>query len=407
MLSDVIAELALFRWQILFCAVVLAAAAAAVILLVRFKGWGSKALKVFGILSDPGRKGITALAMILIRTLFIWACILFALPLTLPHLCFGILIVAVLHLLLAAPGVLLFDLPCTALIFGGLYVRNIMDSYMSGVSVKPEVTIMYILLSVFIMLLSLIGAVYCIRSIAVRGHRSVYRLGKSRIASLGGLLAAGAVMALIPYYTVNQVDTITVRQEVFQHTSKGRVLYQGDSRVIKSGSRCVLQSSGEMYELDRTPLYFKDEDRLLVTNTVSIVQPVLSLTNRVENMSQVFEQDGMYYVMNGRDTVKVNDFFLFDGKDTYVFFEPAAVEWNGSTLDISPFSYITVRYNQSIVYYDRETGEYADISTGMSNVSVRMRCGATVNLSTDILYREDRQEQMLFLQPNLLEDLHK
>jgi hypothetical protein len=116
MLSDVISELALFRWQILFTAVILAAAAAAVILLVRFKGWSSPVLKIFGILSDPGRRGITALAVILIRFLFVLACLVFALQLEMPHFCFGIMLAAALHLLLADPGVLLFDLPCTALV---------------------------------------------------------------------------------------------------------------------------------------------------------------------------------------------------------------------------------------------------------------------------------------------------
>lgn len=407
MWSDVVTELAMFRWHILFAVVVLAAAAAAVMLLVRFNGWSSPVLKIFGILSEPGRRGLAALALILIRILFVLACLVLASPLELPHFCFGILLLAVIHLLLADPGALLFDLPCTVLVFGGLYVRNVMDSYVSGVKAKPEVIIMYVLLSVFILLLSLIGAVCCIRSIAVRRQRKKYRLGKVHAAGLAGVLAAGAVMTAIPYYTVNQVDTITVRQHVYQHTSSGRVLYPAGSRVIKSGGGCVLESSGRMYELDRTPLYFKDEDRLLITNTVSIVQPVLSLTNRVANMSQVYEKDGVYYVANEKDSVKVDDFFLFDGKDTYIFFEAAAVEWDGNTLDISPFSYITVRYNQSIVYYDRETGSYADIKTGMSNVSVRMECGASINLSTDILYREDGQEQMLFLQPNLLEDLHR
>jgi hypothetical protein len=155
---------------------------------------------------------------------------------------------------------------------------------MSGVKAKPEVIIMYVLLSVFILLLSLIEAVCCIRSIAVRGHRNAYRLGKVYIAGLAGVLAAGAVMAAIPYYTVNQVDAVAVRQEVFQHTSEGRVPYPAGSRVIKSGSGCVLESGGRMNELDRTPLYFMDEDRLLITNTVSIVQPVLSLTNRARQI---------------------------------------------------------------------------------------------------------------------------
>jgi len=122
-------------------------------------------------------------------------------------------------------------------------------------------------------------------------------------------------------------------------------------------------------------------------------------------MTRIYEKDGQYYVSNNGDEVKVSDFFLFDGRDTYVFFEPITINWLNNSLELSPFSYITVKYNQSIQVYDRSTMKFSNIETGSCNVTAKMRCNARINLSTDILQREDGQEQMLFIQPNLLEDL--
>jgi hypothetical protein len=158
-------------------------------------------------------------------------------------------------------------------------------------------------------------------------------------------------------------------------------------------------------ELKATPLYYVNEKKILLPSVVSIVQARASLTNRIANMSVVYEEQDKFYVKNEKNTVKVSDFFLYDGKDTYLFFEPVTIVWENDSLDLSPFSYITVKYNQSIEAFNRETEDYISIKTGMYNVTTTLKCGKTINLSSDIISQENEQEQMLFLQPNLLEDL--
>lgn len=166
-----------------------------------------------------------------------------------------------------------------------------------------------------------------------------------------------------------------------------------------------MENRGKMYGLGSSPLYYVNENRMLLPTVTSIVQPKLSLSNRIANMSLLYENSGQYYVENEKSTIKVSDFFLYDGKDTYLFFEPITVTWNKNSVDISPLSYVIVKYNQTINVYDRKKDVYSSIDTGQCNAMVTMKCGATVNMSTDVLSGEDGQEKMLYLQPNLLEDL--
>ena len=117
------------------------------------------------------------------------------------------------------------------------------------------------------------------------------------------------------------------------------------------------------------------------------------------------DDDGTYYVDNSQAKVRVSDFFLFDGKDTYIFFEPTEISWDENVIEISPFSYITVKSNRSIELFDRNSESYRVLETGVSYVYAKLGKGSSINLSSDILIRSNGQEQFLFLQPNLLEDL--
>src|SRR5690606_39116574 len=144
----------------------------------------------------------------------------------------------------------------------------------------------------------------------------------------------------------------------------------------------------------------------MLTSVYSIMQPNLALTNRVGINSIIYlDDDGRYYVDNTQATVRVADFFLFDGKDTYIFFEPTEISWDENVIEISPFSYITVKSNRSIELFDRNSESYRVLETGVSYVFAKLSKGSSINLSSDILIRSDGQEQFLFLQPNLLEDL--
>lgn len=400
MLSDIIGGLAQLKGNILFTAAASAALAAGCAVQVRLAGLGPAVFRSAGIMASVKKGKAAALSLIIIRLLFYLSIMIYSANAEMIHIYCGAVIFVALHLLLGDMGILLYDIPCSAVIYGGLYVRGPLNLYQSG-----SAAAMRLALAAFITVFALCEAIICIGCIAKQASGKTYKTRPAITRLRAALLLAGALTAALPFYFVARVDTVTVRGDVYQYTQEGKTVFTGKNKIIKSGNGCVLVNNKLRHILADSPLYSAGENRIMVPRSVSIIRPELSLINRVGAMSALWEKDGKYFADTGGGSVRVSDFFLFDGRDTYMFFEDFTVGWEDQTVELAPFSYITVKYGQSVGFYDRASDGYSSVKTGICSVTVKMSCGATVNLSKDILYRENGQEQILFLQPDLLEDL--
>ena len=404
MLNETLNSLALFQDYILFSVIVLVFFAASGSL-IRISNWKSPVLRVYGIFTGMGPLRLIALSLILIRMLFFISALIYSTEINLPHIYFVVMVTVILHIILLDRACAVFDVLCTAVIFGELYVGNLLNSYLSDIQFKFIIFGSYFILIIFTLITVFYCTILCISSLTNKNLGIRPKLNLKMVSYQALILVAGLFVTFVPYYFINSMDTLYITQELYQNTSEGRVTFSGVNKIAKSSRGCVLENNDRLYELKSVPLYYKNENSILVPNIVTIVQPDLYLTNRLENMTRIYEKDGQYHVNNNGDEVRVSDFFLFDGRDTYVFFEPITINWQNNSIELSPFSYVTVKYNHSIQVYDRSTMNLSNIDTGICNVTAKMRCNARINLSTDILQRQDGQEQMLFIQPNLLEDL--
>lgn len=403
MLNNTISSLSLFQDFIVFSVAILLLFAVSSSL-VRVTSWKSPVLKVYGLFAVTSNLKLLTMALIFVRMLLFISVIIYSTELSTGHIIFVAMITILINLLLADIKYVFSDMLITATICGELYVINLLYRYLADIQVKVPVLISYIVLIIFTIITILYCTVQCICSLTKR-ETEYHKFRIKRLMYPSIIAASGLFMIFVPYFLINGIDSLTINQNLYQIAADGSTKFEGSSRLIKSNNSCILENKGKTYNLKSVPLYYNDENSIILPNVVSIVRPELYLTNRLENMSRVYERDGKYTVETSGGEVNVSDFFLFDGKDTYVFFEPISIKWDNHSFDLGPLSYITVKYNQSIEVYDRSTMNYKTIDTGVCNVTVKMHCKAEVNLSTDILKRGDGQEQMLFIQPNLLEDL--
>lgn len=371
---------------------------------LRHMNWKTPTLRIMGVFVGISQMKLLAVAMLLVRLLLYWSLLLFEKPLSLTYICFGVGVTLLIHILIADVKAMAMDFLLTLGIYCSIYSRGLLDSYQHNIQMRLSVLFMELAVAIFTLALTLISAVLCTRFIVSKRKESrSWNVG--RLWPQMSLLFIGIIIIGLPIYYMNRIDTETIDKKLFQYTEQGLVTYFGKSQVTKSGLGSVIRNNNAMTVLADTPLYVENENKILLPNVISIVQPKLSLTNRVANLTWLYEKDGKYYVENDKIKIPVRDFFLYDGKNTYLFFEPVTITWDKNSLELSPFSYINVKYNQSIIVFNRESKDYKEITTGICNVMTSMDCGATINLSMDILTKEDGQEQMLFLQPNLLEDL--
>ncbi len=405
MSSSVLENLFSYGEYIVFTSLVIIALAIVASVLVRLLNWKSVSLRLLGIFAGIRQMKLLALAILLVRFTLIWYILIFGRKLNLSFIIFGIGATLTIHLLIADVGSMLMDFLYTAVSFGGAYASCLLKAYLYGIQRKVPILIMEIAVVLTIMAITIFDTLFCIRTIAMQNMKKKRKLSLQGLIQMAGLLFIGICMTLLPSYFMNRIDTKVIRQNLFQYTEQGRVDFTGLSRVTKSGTASVIENKGIITHLADTPLYYSEEQKILLPGVVSIIQPRLSLTNRIASLSCLYEKDGKYYVENEKNVIRVTDFFLFDGKNTYLFFEPVTITWGDMSLELSPFSFIEVRYNRSIYVFDRLTESYAQIMTGMNEVTTTISGGVTINLSADIISRENGQEQMLFLQPNLLEDL--
>lgn len=405
MLSNVINDLVSYGNYIFFSVTVIILLCVVATLGVKFFRWKSLATRFYGAVTGVSAGKLVALALILLRMLFFWSVIIFNTELQYTHVFYGILLTVIINILLSDVRLMLFDLPCTSVVLGMLYSERLLREYLMGVRFQFLILIMMIVIIVYIVIASIIGLLLCIGSVLRKNSEKHYSRKLTVIGQRSAVIMTGLLMAFVPYFYMSRMDTLTIKQDVYQYTAEGKKSYNGVITITRSGLGCTLENRGKLYGLGSTPLYYVNENRMLLPSVTSIVQPKLSLSNRIANMSLLYENNGQYYVENEKAEIKVSDFFLYDGKDTYSFFEPITVTWNKNSVNISPLSYVVVKYNQTIDVYDREKDIYSSIDTGQCNALVTMKCGATVNMSTDVLSGEDGQEKMLYLQPNLLEDL--
>lgn len=404
MWSDVLTKLLTYGDYIIFAALITLLISLIASVGYRYMKWNIPTLGIIGIFVGISQIKLLAIAMLLVRLLLYWSMLLFEKSLTFTYICFGAGATLIIHILIVDIKAMIMDFLLTLGIYGSIYSRGLLDSYQHNIQMRTSVLLMELAVAIFTLILTLISVVVCAGYIVSKKKKSI-AIKLSRLWPQISLLLIGSIMVILPIYYMNRIDTETIEKNMFQYTEQGLVTYSGKSQVTKSGLGSVIRNNNTMTVLADTPLYVENENKILLPNVISIVQPKISLTNRVANLTWLYEKDGKYYVENDKIKLTVSDFFLYDGKNTYLFFEPVTITWDQNSLELSPFSYINVKYNQSITVFNRETKDYKEITTGICNVMTSMDCGATINLSMDILTKEDGQEQMLFLQPNLLEDL--
>lgn len=405
MLSDVSNNLMTFGNYILFSSAFIFCFSVVAFVGIRFLRWKSLTTRFYGAVAGATIRNLIAMSLVLVRILFFWSIVIFNTELEYTHIFYGALLTLILNALLSDVRLIAFDFPYTAVMLGMLYSERLLREYLIGVRFNLIILMMVIVIIIFIVITSIISFLLCVRSVVSYKQDKRRTLRFTAIGQQSAIIITGLLMTLVPYFYMSRMDTLTIKQDVYQYTAEGKKSYYGANSITRTGLGCILENKGKMIELDSTPLYYVNENKILLPSVTSIVLPQLSLSNRIANMSLLYESNGQYYVENEKSTIKVSDFFLYDGKDTYQFFEPVTVTWNNNSVDLSPLSYLVVKYNQTIGIYDREKDVYNSVDTGQCNVLVTMKCGATVNMSTDVLSGGDGQEIMLYLQPNLLEDL--
>lgn len=298
----------------------------------------------------------------------------------------------------------LYDVGYSAGMLGLIYVLYLVKEELAKAQVTRGMNILHIM-TMLIFVAAAIGqffiGLYLMLGKQNKSQKNVINYKKASFL----LIPILAIYCILPIYIITNIEYIKVDTKVYQMIQGEKKFFSENSRISLTEEGCLIESEKDSEILSGAPLYWEGKKKVLFTKTYSIVRPALELTNRINVMSMLEWEEGIFHVKESSKSVTVDNFFLFDGKDTYYFAKDVSLSWDNQTITLPSFSEVVVRYNQGVSVYDFEKDLYTEYNTGNSFCIATMNGREKINLSTDILYRDNGQEQMLFLQPALLQDL--
>lgn len=304
----------------------------------------------------------------------------------------------------ARPWYIFYDAVYSTGMFGICYMLYLVHKELRKVQVQGGMGILVVVFAVLLLAAAVGQFFISMNTIATKSE--VKTAGDKKIRRFSYLMLPGVFLALIlPYFILTHVSSISLQKGGIQFVNGEKISVEAGSKLTLTEKGCMVSFEDTSYLLAGSPIYDKEDGSVIFTEYCSIVRPKIQMTNRVNPMSKLKKTENGFFVSDGEKNSAVENFFLFDGLDTYYFPETTTLVWEGEQIELSAFSKVEVLYNQKIEIFDYENERYSSYD-GIGGMCIATLAGnEKINLSTDILYRENGEEQMLFLQPMLLSDL--
>lgn len=194
-------------------------------------------------------------------------------------------------------------------------------------------------------------------------------------------------ISFLVYYKIMLSNNYTKDEtiEVFQYFYAKK--YEYNLKVSKNRKNVIVDIAPQniKVEYDSTPIYNKNSNIVILPKDMSVVMPTLSCQEYLsKGYSYITYNKGNYILTTNKYNKKLNHYFLYDGLDLYFFIEPVTLTINEEKIELSPFSYIIAKHNNSISYYDKLTDTFKIIETKDDNSIIENKY-YSINISKDTL----------------------
>lgn len=180
-------------------------------------------------------------------------------------------------------------------------------------------------------------------------------------------------------------------QEVYQYFSTNKIEYK--AKISRNRKNVVLDIKSDDFNvnLDSTPIYIKDSDKVIFPKEMSAFFPIEDRQYLLNALVELYKENDLYYI-NQKNINKSFDYmFLYDGKDLYFFIDSVKVTVGDREINLSPMSYVDCSYLNFISIYDRETDTYEviELDNTMTTVLVENKY-MTIDVASDkVIYKDD------------------
>lgn len=218
------------------------------------------------------------------------------------------------------------------------------------------------------------------------------------------------LMLLIPAVAAVVAFTLD-RGSTYTFKGTARQYYAGNAAAVESGTKLkrsqkgetLLVKGGQSIQTD-LPIYPTDSRRVVLPTDMVFVAPRSDKFYRMSYFTEVeCQPGGTVIARRGNDRATVEQGFLFDGKDTYLFLEPMTVSVNGRTLQLPALSYVEAVYGGYVMVFNYETKEcFVELSDG-SGTAQPPSGDYEISLLGDSMTMHDGSRSLLATEPSLFD----
>ena len=164
-------------------------------------------------------------------------------------------------------------------------------------------------------------------------------------------------LAFIVFYniSVNNKYREDIKGDFYQYFNGQKYEYKGIVTVNKKKEIIDFKSIDYDIEFDSTPIYYKNEDKVIFARDMSVVMPTLNCSEYLaRGFSYINLDNNVYKLVTNKYNNRLNHYFLYDGDRLYFFIEEVILKYGNEEVKLSPFSYVKVENNNKYVtYYDK------------------------------------------------------
>lgn len=213
-----------------------------------------------------------------------------------------------------------------------------------------------------------------------------------------------AVIVIAAVYISKLSKTSLDNHEFYQYFAGRKIEYSGEIEINRENQGISnLKMNDVTIQLDSTPIYYKDIDnRMILPEEMAVVSPLeQGKMQRITYFSELQIKDNIAYLEYQGKKQSLEQEFLFDGNNLYIFLQEAEITIGEQTYKMSPLSYAIVTYRESVEIYQKSDDTYhvfEDINTG--NVMAKTE-DYSINMSNDSLIIGEKEQLLLSSIQNL------
>ncbi|MBR2678937.1 MAG: hypothetical protein IKE63_05925 [Bacilli bacterium] len=224
-------------------------------------------------------------------------------------------------------------------------------------------------------------------------------LSNKKVSSiiLGAIIIILVAVVIVNLFFINKdLNSKKIKNEdVYVYFGDEKFDYKGNITLDHEGKITNIKFDNKKVTLYSEPIYYAKKEKVILPVPYSVVNTSVGLQNKVMYYTEIVSRDGYYYLVNNELDYKLNNNFLFDGSDMYIFIQSSKVTFGDKEIEISPLSYVNYVFDTKDLYiynYEKKKIEYyenVDQDVFVSNKNYK------VNLSSDNIIINEKQKLLM------------